>query len=254
MSFSPHELWAHMGLVSKFIFFLLIAMSVAAVYVAVERWFTFAKARKQSRELAEAIDVPLAKLDVGEALRLIDDIKFRFAFLGRLLRAGLVEMISRPDRQGLEASKRALERTALAEGHDLKRGMAILATVGSTAPFVGLVGTIFGIINAFSGMAESGSGGLASVSAGIAEALVATAVGIAVAIIGVWLFNFFNEIAEGISADMSLSIQEFVDWGEKLVLSIEEGETAGFAEGVVIPDPPDHSSSASTTSETSSGD
>ena len=252
MSFTPHELWESMGLVSKFIFFLLIAMSISAIYVAVERWISFGKARKQSRALAEAIDVPLAKLDAGEALRLIDDIQYRFAFLGRLLRAGLVELIARPDRKGLEASQRALERTALAEGHDLKRGMAILATVGSTSPFVGLVGTIFGIINAFAGMAESGSGGLASVSAGIAEALVATAVGIAVAIIGVWLFNFFNEIAEGISADMSLSIQEFVDWGEKLVLSIEEGETAGFGEGVVVPEPPDHSAAA--TAGTSSED
>jgi biopolymer transport protein ExbB/biopolymer transport protein TolQ len=229
-----------MGLVSKFIFFLLLSMSVAAIYVAIERWISFGKARKQSRALAEAIDVPLATHDVGEALRLIDDIQYRFAFLGRLLRAGLSELIARPDRQGLAASQRALERAAMVEGHDLKRGMAILATVGSTAPFVGLVGTIFGIINAFAGMAQTGSGGLAAVSAGIAEALVATAVGIAVAIIGVWLFNWFNEIAEGISADMSLSIQEFVDWGEKLILAIEEGEVSGFAEGIEVPPPPNH--------------
>ena len=115
-----------------------------------------------------------------------------------------------------------MERTALRETLDLKKGTAILATVGSTAPFVGLVGTVFGIINAFAGMAESGSGGLASVSGGIAEALVTTALGIAVAIIGVWLFNFYNNRAEHIINDMSVSVQEFSDWIDKVLLEKSE--------------------------------
>ena len=104
--------------------------------------------------------------------------------------------------------------------------MNILATVGSTAPFVGLVGTIFGIINAFQAMAESGSGGLASVSAGIAEALVATAIGIAVAILGVWLYNYFTARVDAIINDITVAIEEFMDWGEKTLLRMTEGEDA----------------------------
>ena len=96
--------------------------------------------------------------------------------------------------------------------------MNILATTGSTAPFVGLVGTIFGIINAFQMMGEAGGGDLGAISAGIAEALITTALGIAVAIIGVWLFNYFNGKIDEITDDMSVSVQEFLDWCEKQVL------------------------------------
>ena len=131
------------------------------------------------------------------------------------------------DGHGRDAANRAMERAALREQLDLKKGTAILATVGSTAPFVGLVGTVFGIINAFAGMAESGSGGLASVSGGIAEALVTTALGIAVAIIGVWLFNFFNNRVELIVNDMSVSVQEFADWVEKVLVEKAESSEPG---------------------------
>ena len=73
-------------------------------------------------------------------------------------------------------------------------------------------------------MAESGSGGLASVSAGIAEALVETAAGIIVALIGVWLFNYFTGIVAAITSDIDISIQEFVDWCHKRVLENEESD------------------------------
>ena len=73
---------------------------------------------------------------------------------------------------------------------DLKRGLPLLASVGSVAPFVGLLGTVLGIITAFRGIAETGSGGLSAVSAGIAEALVVTALGLAVAIPAVLAFNY----------------------------------------------------------------
>jgi len=114
--------------------------------------------------------------------------------------------------------ERAIERTSITEGADLRKGLNILATTGASAPFVGLVGTIFGIINAFEGMAESGSGGLGAVSAGIAEALVTTAIGISVAIMGVWMFNYFNARIEAITNDISVSAQELLDWCEKQIL------------------------------------
>jgi len=225
MNLTPQELWASMGLVARVVLFVLLIMSVGSVYVAIERAVTFAKARSQSRRLAAAIAESLTKTRLADAFKIASDPIYRFSYLGHLLQAGIRELQTRFDRHGLEASHRALERAVLSEQADLKKGTAILATVGSTAPFVGLVGTVFGIINAFAGMAETGSGGLASVSAGISEALVTTAVGITVAIIGVWLFNYFNARIEAIAGEMSLSLQEFVDWAEKALLERSENPT-----------------------------
>ena len=94
----------------------------------------------------------------------------------------------------------------------LQDGLAFLATVGSTAPFVGLFGTVFGIINAFQGMAAAGSGGIGAVSAGIAEALITTGVGIGVAIVGVWCFNYFQSQIEFFGIEMANSGSELIDF------------------------------------------
>jgi biopolymer transport protein ExbB/TolQ len=224
MQFTFTEIWASMGAVALTVVAVLAIMSVGSIYVAIERAITFFLARSQSRALAAAIGEPLSRADLQAALALTRAKEYRFAYLGHLLQAGLLELDKRFDAHGREAATRALERAMLREQHDLKKGTAILATVGSTAPFVGLVGTVFGIINSFAGMAESGSGGLASVSGGIAEALVTTALGITVAIVGVWLFNYFNSRVELIINDLTVSVQEFADWLEKALL--EKGEKA----------------------------
>ena len=95
---------------------------------------------------------------------------------------------------------------------DLKRGLSGLATIGSTAPFVGLFGTTFGIINAFSGMALTGSGGIAAISAGIAEALITTAFGLFVAVPAVWAYNYFAGKVEGFNVEMDNSSSELLDY------------------------------------------
>ena len=91
-----------------------------------------------------------------------------------------------------ERTLRFMERYLEDMGADLRRGLPVLASVGSVAPFVGLLGTVLGIITAFQGIAQSGSGGLSSVSAGISEALIETALGLAVAIPAVLAFNFLS--------------------------------------------------------------
>jgi biopolymer transport protein ExbB/TolQ len=106
---------------------------------------------------------------------------------------------------------RALERQAQREVQLLKRGQGVLATVSSTAPFVGLLGTVMGIVNSFQMMAASGSGGLGTVSAGIAEALVTTAFGLLVAIPAVMIFNYFTGWIEARSVDISESSNELLD-------------------------------------------
>ena len=95
---------------------------------------------------------------------------------------------------------------------DMKKGLSGLATIGTTAPFIGLFGTVIGIINAFRGMALTGSGGIGAVSAGIAEALVATALGLGVAIPAVFMFNFFLNKVERFQVEMSNSASELIDY------------------------------------------
>ena len=91
---------------------------------------------------------------------------------------------------------------------ELKKGLGNLATISTTAPFVGLFGTVAGIIHAFQGMALTGSGGLGAVSAGIAEALVTTAFGLFVAIPAVWAYNYFQNRIDRFTVEMSNSGSE----------------------------------------------
>lgn len=212
MEFTPQELWASTGTPVRIVLFVLLAMAIWCVYVGIERVLTLARARRHSRELAQAIAKPMSSGSVDEALQIAKKDTYKEGYLTRLLVAGLTEFSVRQDRLGIEAAERALERTAIAESESLRKGMNILATTGSTAPFVGLVGTIFGIINAFAGMAESGSGGLASVSAGIAEALITTAFGLLVAIPAVWCYNYFTTKIENLTVEMTYSSKELIDY------------------------------------------
>src|SRR5439155_2892061 len=111
----------------------------------------------------------------------------------------------------VESVARALERQAQREVQSLKRGLGVLATVGSTAPFVGLLGTVMGIITAFQSMAASGSGGLGTVSNGIAEALITTAFGLLVAIPAVMAYNYLQGWVDARAVDISESSNEFLD-------------------------------------------
>ena len=112
----------------------------------------------------------------------------------------------------IEAAERAIERETLVTTADMKKGLSGLATIGTTAPFIGLFGTVIGIINAFRGMALTGSGGIAAVSTGIAEALVTTALGLFVAIPAVWMFNIFMNKIERFQVEMSNSSNELIDY------------------------------------------
>ena len=95
---------------------------------------------------------------------------------------------------------------------ELKRGLSGLATIGATAPFVGLFGTTVGIINAFKGMASAKSAGLSSVAGGISEALVTTAFGLFVAVPAVWAYNIFTGKVEAFGIEMTNSSSELLDY------------------------------------------
>ncbi len=214
--FTLSEMWEHAGLIARSVIITLVLMTIVTMVVGIERLIAFRRAKTHSMRLASEIVGSLQKNDIGGALRVAQDEQFKSGYLTGLLKAGLPELAARTDQFGLENAKRAVAKAHGEELSKLQKGMTILATVGSTAPFVGLFGTTFGVINAFQGMATAGSG-LASISAGISEALITTGVGIGVAVLGVWMFNFFNARIAKVSDELASSEAEFIQWAAKLL-------------------------------------
>jgi biopolymer transport protein ExbB/TolQ len=218
MSFNPVDLWNTMTPLAKGVAVLLILMSIYSLTVAIERWIFFAKAKKQSLAFAKLVTLHLKQDKLQEAIE--SSKKYKQSHLARVVSAGLYEFShdigsGTADIAGhdpIEAAERAIEREALMTTADMRRGLSGLATIGTTAPFIGLFGTVIGIINAFRGMALTGSGGIAAVSTGIAEALITTALGLFVAIPAVWLFNIFTNKIERFQVEMSNSASELIDY------------------------------------------
>ena len=214
--FTLGEIWAHSGFIARSVIITLILMFLGTIFVWIERSLAFSRGRKQSMRLRNEIIGPLQQGDVATALRIAQDEQFKAGYLTGLLRAGLRELEDVQDKFALDNAKRAITKAHAEELAKLQKGMPILATTGSTAPFVGLFGTTFGVINAFQGMAEAGAG-LAAISAGISEALITTGVGIGVAVFGVWLFNYFNHRIAKVTDELNSSEADFVQWAAKLV-------------------------------------
>ncbi len=218
MSFDPVELWHTMTPLAKGDAVLLIIMSVYSLTVAIERWIFFSKAKKQSLAFAKLVTLHLKQDKLQEAID--SSKKYKQSHLARVVSAGLYEFqhdvtsgsSNIVGHDPIEAAERAIEREALMTTADMRKGLSGLATIGTTAPFIGLFGTVIGIINAFRGMAMTGSGGIAAVSTGIAEALVTTALGLFVAIPAVWLFNIFTNKIERFQVEMSNSASELIDY------------------------------------------
>jgi biopolymer transport protein ExbB/TolQ len=212
MSFGPVEIWQSMTGIARGVAVILILMSIWSVYVTIERLIAYSRAKKQSLEFAKKITPLLAKDQPAEAIEV--------SHLARVTRAGLIEFLydqtTSPNpvagHDVIEAAKRAIERESLVVYSDFKKGVGGLATIATTAPFIGLFGTVIGIIHAFQGMALSGSGGIGSVSKGISEALVTTALGLGVAIPAAWLFNYFTNVLERFQVEMSNSASELIDF------------------------------------------
>jgi biopolymer transport protein ExbB/biopolymer transport protein TolQ len=201
-----------MGLFARLIVAVLGVMSVASLVVMAERLIVFNRSRSESRNFAERMANTLSKNDLMTVAG--SKVGDKVGHLGRVIGAGLNALRMSTDKDKdlqVESVARALERQAQREVQSLKRGLGLLATVGSTAPFVGLLGTVMGIVNAFQSMALTGSGGLGTVSAGIAEALITTAFGLLVAIPAVMAYNYLQGWVDARAVDISESSNEFLD-------------------------------------------
>jgi biopolymer transport protein ExbB/biopolymer transport protein TolQ len=213
--FTITEMIKHLGGVALGVVIILMIMSVYAVAIMVERYLTYRAAKQQSREFAPRVAQALKNDRIEEAINISD--KHKKSHLAMVVNSGLQEFRAHEgtsDISGdeIEASKRALQRAIAIKTAELRRGLSGLATIGSTAPFVGLFGTVFGIINAFQGMKNAESAGIAAVAGGISEALFTTALGLLVAVPAVWLFNYFTGKVDGFLVEMDNSASELIDY------------------------------------------
>jgi biopolymer transport protein ExbB len=213
------HMWAQMGPVAKGVAAVLVFMSMWSFGVAIERYYTFSQARKQSKLYAPQVAKHLKEGRLKDALSVSQSKTYQYSHLAKVVLAGLQEYQYQQDGGGsmsrediVDTVRRAIQRASALTANDLKKGIPSLATIGATAPFVGLLGTVVGIITAFQGIAATGSGGLGAVSAGISEALVETALGLVVAIPAVWMYNYFAGRLEYFNVEMDNSSSELVDY------------------------------------------
>src|SRR5881392_4428756 len=230
MDMSPQALWAAMTWGAKSVVIVMVLMSIFSIWVMVERYITFQKAKNQSLKLLGALSNVLTRGEYNQAIDITK--KYKESHLAKVISAGLLEFeAARRDKRTvdpevpLEAARQGMDRTAMITVAELKENLGVLATIGATAPFVGLFGTVISIINAFSKMATSG-GGIASVSAGIAEALITTAFGLGVAIPAVWAYNYFQNRIDRFTVEMSNSGSEMAIYFMKEASGNEKSSVA----------------------------
>jgi len=215
INFDLRTLWGTMNWLAKGVVLVLFIMSAWSIGVMIDRVIAYSAARKQSRAFAPAVAGALREGKLDEAVKIAD--RFNKSHLAKVVVAGLQEfkahqMSTEIPGEDIEASRRALERAEAIVHAELKRGVSSLATIGSTAPFVGLFGTVVGIMHAFQAISTSKSTGIGAVAGGISEALITTAVGLFVAIPAVWAFNYFTNRIEAFDVEMGNSSSELIDY------------------------------------------
>lgn len=225
MTFDLRHIWATMSLANKAITAFIALMAVLSIAVTIERVLALSKSAKTSRRFAQEVKPALAQWDTGLLVELAEAHKSStlarlFAALGTKYAA---EMDRDEGRSGMmERVRNESTRQLEALGADMRRGLSILATIGSITPFVGLLGTVIGIIGAFQAIGAAGAGGIGTVSVGISEALIETAFGLAVAIPAVIAFNYLTARIAAVEAALGRSAGQLLDEMEVKSESTEE--------------------------------
>jgi biopolymer transport protein ExbB/biopolymer transport protein TolQ len=194
----------------------LAVLSVWSLAVSAERLIALSRARRQSLAFARTLAASRQEDWVSDALEAAG--RYPHSHLARVVAAGLSTFERKRSRgtlsitEVLESAERALERSTMLTGADLRRGVGSLATIATTAPFIGLFGTVIGIMHAFESIGRSGAGGFGAVSQGISEALATTAFGLLVAIPAAWMFNYLTQRIERLQVEMANSSSELMDF------------------------------------------
>jgi biopolymer transport protein ExbB len=216
MSLDLLHLWAQMGMFAKGIVVVMAIMSIYSLTIVFTKLIQLKRSESETRKFAPQFSRAIQEENLDQAISLAE--KNKKSHVSRVLGEALAEV--KPllrDRATITAAdinsaERAVERQMLIVLAEFKRGLGVLGTVGSTAPFVGLLGTTMGIVNAFQGMATSGAGGIGAISAGVAEALITTAFGLLVAIPAVWAYNYFTTKIENLTVEMTYGSKELIDY------------------------------------------
>jgi len=213
-SFDLRDMLKNMGTLALIVVFILFVLSIYSFGVMIDRFLMYSAARKQSRVFVQQVAGALKEGKLDEAIAIAE--RNKKSHIAKVVATGLSEFQSASqqvsDSDVIDAAKRGLERSVAIVHAEMKRGLSALATIGSTAPFVGLFGTVVGILNAFKGIANSHATGLSAVAGGIAEALVTTAFGLLVAVPAVWAYNYFTNKVEAFDVEMDNSSMELINY------------------------------------------
>jgi biopolymer transport protein ExbB/TolQ len=211
----PMGIWRSMGIVVRIVLLIHVIMSMLTIGIGLGRYMNFSAARNQSHEFVPQVASLLRNLKFDEAINLSD--RYRKSHLAMLVNAGLREyrthqLSSNISGDMIDATKRSLQRATAIKVSEFKRGLSGLATIGSTAPFVGLFGTVSGLMNAFTEMRKAETAGISAVAGGISEALFTTACGLAVAVPTVWVFKYLTRRVDNFVVEMEISSAELIDF------------------------------------------
>jgi biopolymer transport protein ExbB/TolQ len=208
------EMWAGMSNLVRFVVIVLTTQALGCIYVVIDRLILLFTAYRQGRKFAKSAGLVLSRGDYAGALRIARE--HPDSHLATFIVTGVETFVDQRRRGADEGkaaylSERALEREAEQLSAALNRGMNILASTGSTAPFIGLLGTVLGILNAFKLVGQQGSGGMGTIGVAIAEALIVTGYGLMVAIPSVLLFNWLSARIATYEQGLNRARAELVD-------------------------------------------
>ncbi len=216
MEMSLAELWGHMGWFAKGIVFTLILMSIFTLTIAVRKLIDMSRSRSATVKFSGPFSKALADEDFATAEALVE--KSQKSHLAGAFRRVFPSIKFHAQDYALSAAEvasvqRLIELNTIEQVARFRKGLGVMATVGATAPFVGLLGTTMGVVKTFQGMgAGLGAGGMQVITAGIAEALITTAIGLGVAIPAVWLYNYFINRIDYVSMEINYATKEFIDF------------------------------------------
>src|SRR5713226_7448323 len=199
-------MWHNMSIIAQTVVGILFLLSAWSLGGMIDRVLMYSAARKQSRVFVQQVAGALREGKLDEAISIAE--RNKKSHIAKVVATGLSEFQAASaqvsDEEVIEAAKRGLERSVAIVHAEMKRGLSGLATIGSTAPFVGLFGTVVGIINAFKGIEAEKATGLSAVAGGISEALITTALGLLVAVPAVWTYNYFTNKVEAFDVNGQL--------------------------------------------------
>lgn len=209
------ELVGRMGLIPWLVITLLAGLNVLTLTVAVVKWRRLRALKQSTRKFAPEFARALQedRIDDAIALARANGASHMARVLGDALERA-APLLDDPELapRAVESAERLVMRGQIRLATELKHRLSALATIGATAPFVGLLGTVVGITNSFIGIASSGGGGIEAVAGGVGEALITTAVGLIVAIPALWLYNYFISRLEEVFAELAYVSDELIDW------------------------------------------